>query len=142
MAIYNIFESEQEEFPNFEASFPKTEEVKESLFSSFAARLFFFLLLAADVIWAAYATVLLVVAAMFNMVTFGRRQSLVDLQAKAWLRFKRSLICAVALWVAIFSPALGVMFACTYFLMYDRAGIEEIVPTVLRSQFQEFFENA
>ena len=41
--------------------------------------------------------------------------------------------------VAIFSPSLGIMFSCTYFLMYDKAGIDEIVPSALQDQFKGFF---
>ena len=41
-------------------------------------------------------------------------------------------ILGFSLIVAIVSPALGTMFACTYFLMYDKKGIDEVVPSILQ----------
>jgi hypothetical protein len=32
------------------------------------------------------------------------------------------------------------MIACTYFVMYDKEGIEEVVPASLQEQFKEFFQ--
>jgi len=32
------------------------------------------------------------------------------------------------------------MIACTYFMMYDKKGIQEVVPRSLQEQFQEFLK--
>lgn len=128
MAIYNLHENQQLD----EATENTTSS---STFSSLAARIFFVLLLVADLIWGMYAICLLVLTSLLSVLSGFKIKRL---QQKAYLRFRRSLVCAFALFVAVFSPALGVMFACTYFLMYDKDGIDEIVPSVLRSQFKEF----
>jgi hypothetical protein len=60
---------------------------------------------------------------------------------RTFLSFKRSLVCAIALVVALFSPALGIMFSCMYFLMYDKNGVDEIVPSSLKDQFRDIFPN-
>jgi hypothetical protein len=57
-----------------------------------------------------------------------------------WTSIKRSFVCALALLVALFSPAFGIMIACTYFLMYDKAGMEEVVPSSIQSQFKDMFQ--
>ncbi|MBI3236532.1 MAG: hypothetical protein HYZ48_02320 [Chlamydiales bacterium] len=59
---------------------------------------------------------------------------------RMWLTVKRSLVCGLSLFITLFSPAFGIMIACTYFLMYDKTGIEEVVPASLQSQFKEFFK--
>jgi hypothetical protein len=58
---------------------------------------------------------------------------------KACVSVRRAFVCGLSLIVALFSPAFGIMVACTYFLMYDKAGIEEVVPRSLQEQFKEFF---
>jgi multiple antibiotic resistance protein len=114
-------------------------EGKSSLFSSLAARLFFFMLLIADMAWAVYATALFVIAFTLNLVTGFKVSLLSRFYRRRLLNWKRAFICAISLLVALFSPALGTMFACTYFLMYDKKGIEEVVPSVLQDQFRELF---
>ena len=118
---------------------PKDSQGKSTLFSSFAARLLFLLLLFADVIWGVYTTALLGVVLVLNCLTGFYFDAMRRFQMRRYLSLKRSLVCAVALVVALFSPALGTMFACTYFLMYDKKGVEEFVPGMFREQFREFF---
>lgn len=121
----------------------KTEEVSafswESFFSSFAARLFFLLLLAFDALWFCYLVSKMVVYSLFQLCFLGASSTLQNKCIKNWVSIKRSLICALSLIVALFSPAFGIMIGCTYFLMYDKKGIEEVVPTSLRSQFKDLF---
>jgi len=83
--------------------------------------------------------VLFFLASLGAMLSFGRIPFFLKLQSKCWLAIKRSFVCALALMTAVFSPAFGIMIACTYFLMYDKTGIEEIVPESLQDQFREFF---
>jgi hypothetical protein len=73
------------------------------------------------------------------MLTAGRVGYFNSLGGKAWVSLRRSLVCGVSLFIALFNPAFGIMIACTYFLMYDKSGIEEVVPSSLQSQFKEFF---
>jgi len=113
---------------------------KSSFFSSLAARLFFFLLLLGDLLWMTYGVVLLFVSTIGALITRGRTPLCIELRQNAWLTVKRSLVCAISLFIALFSPAFGIMIACTYFLMYDPQGVEEVVPSSLQSQFKEFFK--
>ena len=118
---------------------PKDSEGKSTLFSSFAARLLFLMLLFADLIWGVYTAALFGLVFVFNCLTLFHFAAMRRFQMRRYLSLKRSLVCAVALGVALFSPALGTMFACTYFLMYDKRGVEEFVPGMFREQFREFF---
>ncbi len=137
MAIYNISE-EQKKQDLSERIFDEPSKGKDRLFSSFAARFFFLFLLVIDLLWAVFSTLRLIPALLFSSLTLFRSTKFLQ---KSYLNFKRSLVCALALFVTLFSPALGIMFACTYFLMYDKAGIEEVVPAILRDQFKEFMND-
>lgn len=146
MAIYNIFDhgtlQGQKEEQLFIPQAPKAVvEEKGSFFSALAARLFFFVLLLADIIWGIYSAIALIVKAILMMVTFHKIESLKESFGRTFLSFKRSLVCAIALVVALFSPALGIMFSCMYFLMYDKNGVDEIVPSSLKDQFRDIFPN-
>ena len=107
-------------------------------FSSLAARLFFFLLFVGDLLWTCYALVLLSLSLVGMTLSFGKARYFHTLRDSAWVSLRRSLVCGVSLLIALFSPAFGIMIACTYFLMYDKSGIEEVVPSSLQSQFKEF----
>lgn len=119
------------------ASFKTSERAQ--IFSAIAARLFFLLLLIGDVIWAGYALVRFSLALIGMLVTACKMNYFKSLREKAWISLRRSLVCGISLFIAIFNPAFGIMIACTYFLMYDKSGIEEVVPSSLQSQFKEFF---
>jgi hypothetical protein len=117
-----------------------TEPVKSSFFSSFAARLFFFLLLLGDLLWLSYGLILFLFSIIGVLITRGKSSLCIELKNNAFLTLKRALVCALSLFVALFSPAFGILIACTYFLMYDPKGIEEVVPSSLQAQFKEFFK--
>jgi len=161
MAIYDIFNVEKEEASQCEVSLdpPKPEAIPSEgkptpsepdssscldiqgrgrFFSSVAARLFFFLLLIADLFWAVYAVALFLLGSVLHLLTGNRSERFHQLKGHAWISLRRSLVCGVSLFVALFSPSFGIMIACTYFLMYDKSGIEEVVPSSLQSQFKEF----
>lgn len=157
MAIYNIFDYAEKASSHATAEEGKKamhrtdlaearvgfhEEVQSSrdrFFSSLAARFFFLLLLIADVLWGVYVVSFLILISVFSVATFFKVPFLNHLLAKFYLSLKRFLVGGLSLFVALISPALGIMFACTYFLMYDKDGIEEVVPSSLRAQFKEFF---
>ncbi len=144
MAIYNIFDygtlHGQKEEQLFIPDAPKAVvEEQGSIFSALAARLFFFILLIADIAWGIYSFGALLVKLVLSMITFNKLEPLKNSLSRTYLSFKRSLVCAIALVVALFSPALGIMFSCMYFLMYDKSGVEEIVPSSLRDQFRDVF---
>jgi len=160
MAIYNIFDYQErlvsEECVPASVSPPKidleamqlhhttqllenTSSWKERFFSALAARFFFMLLLIADLLWGAYSIVLFAITSILYCGSIWQIKFLRQSLQKTWLNIKRSIVCGISLSVAIFSPALGIMFSCMYFLMYDRSGVEEIVPVSLQDQFREFF---
>lgn len=159
MAIYNIFDytekaSSQGSYDEKrghektlldEAKLGFHEEkgsLRDRVLSSLGARFFFFLLLLADLCWGVYILAGLTcffslsIATCFKVAYFKARV------AKFYLALKRFSVGALALAVALVSPALGTMFACTYFLMYDKEGIDEVVPSFLRDQFKDFFSSA
>jgi len=108
------------------------------IFSSIAARLFFLMLFIADVAWGLFTFSILVFAFLGNIMTGCAFSRIKKYCFHLWLNLRRSCVCGISLVVALFSPALGTMFACTYFLMYDKKGIEEVVPSILQDQFKEF----
>jgi hypothetical protein len=115
---------------------------KGQFFSQIAARLFFLLLLIADIVWMGYALSTLVVSCVGRVVTAGRVTAFQSWQGRKWISLRRSVVCAMALVIALFSPSFGMMVACTYFLMYDKKGIDEVFPSSLQSQFKEFMPGA
>lgn len=149
MPIYDIFEhvERQKEIGDSNLSThisdltlkDQTPDEKGHLFATIAARLFFFMLLIADIAWGILTFFLLFFSLPLNLLTAFKIYKLKSFLARRYLNLKRSAICAIALIVSLFSPALGTMIACSYFLMYDKKGIQEVVPSVLQDQFQEFF---
>lgn len=159
MAIYNIFDYYEKESTErvFQHMGPRinpdaftTNRIDEQfvvvstsgrdqIFSALAARFFFFLLLVADLVWCVWSFGAFSVKLVLNIVTFFQVAYLKKSLAKSWLSIKRSIVCAIALLIAIFSPALGIMFSCMYFLMYDKTGVDEVVPASLRDQFRDLF---
>lgn len=152
MAIYEIFDGEKgdaagdesltqgelfEHLEGFDEG--KTASLKDRLLSTVFARFFFLVLLIADLLWGVYVVSMLVVSGILYFCSGFKSTFFKTLFAKKFLSLKRFFVCGLSLLVALFSPALGVMFACTYFLMYDKKGIDEIVPGILQSQFKEFF---
>lgn len=148
MAIYDFSKAEKSRLrtspvPDYADEHTAEEEVKVvdkgRLFSAMTARLLFVVLLIADLVWTTYALVRFLFALIGGAVTAGRVPYFTKLREKAWVSLRRALVCAVSLFIATFHPAFGIMIACTYFLMYDKSGIEEVVPSSLQSQFKEFF---
>lgn len=142
MAIYDIFEKERAD----SAKAAQPEQIDQSptskrdrLFSALAARLLFILLFVADLLWSVYALILLSLTLVFSALTAGKMPFVKKLTHKFWMAFKRSLVCGLALLIALFSPAFGIMIACTYFMMYDKAGLDEVVPSSIQTQFKELF---
>jgi hypothetical protein len=159
MAIYNIFDYTEKASSNGSSDERKPFErthldeaklgfheekgsLRDRLLSSLGARFFFFLLLLADICWGVYVVLGLTLFFVLSLVTFFKISTFRMCLAKFFLSLKRFLVGALALVVALVSPALGIMFACTYFLMYDKAGIDEVVPSFLRDQFKDFFSHA
>lgn len=158
MAIYNIFDYYEKEMNSQSARNSEVKidpealtnnridehlfqesSVRSQFFSALAARVFFFLLLVADIVWGVYAVCSFAVKGVLCLLTLFQLEQLTRSLGASWLSIKRSIVCAIALLVAIFSPALGIMFSCMYFLMYDKEGIDEVVPASLKEQFQTLF---
>jgi|GEM_PF-402525 len=140
MAIYELFD--QEKIDNFNETFDHVPGKQDgdqsgdrgSFFSTLVTRVFFLLLLVADTAWFVYNCIALIIVASISRVT-GKRKLL----RKSILNLQRSAACHIALFVGLFSPPFGIMVACTYFLMYDKAGMEEVVPAPLQAQFKDIF---
>ncbi len=107
--------------------------------SKIATRFFFLFLLFLNTVWVIFATLVWVIFGVLNGVTILKVEKLKLMAIKATINLKRSAVCWVALFVSLFNPALGIMFSCLYFMMYDKMGIDEIIPPSLREQFKEFF---
>lgn len=107
--------------------------------SRLASRFFFIFLLFLNVIWLTLAIAYFACALTLNLVFLRMSIRLGQIQQKAALNMKRAAVCFVALLIALFNPALGIMFSCLYFMMYDKMGIDEIIPASLKEQFKEFF---
>lgn len=140
MAIYELFDRENPE--EFIEEFQQASEEKQKghFFSSLVTRFCFLLLLLADLAWLVYNTGVLILFAFAHLLT-GRKMGWLEKRVqKCALNFRRSLVCGLALIVGLFSPPFGIMVACTYFLMYDKAGMEEVVPTPLQSQLKDIFK--
>jgi hypothetical protein len=117
-----------------------TRSKRDRFFSSSAARLFFLFLLVADVLWTFYNVLLLAVVGLSFLISGCKLERGKPFLLKTWISFKRSLVCGISLMIALISPSFGILIACTYFLTYDPSGIEEVVPSSLRAQFKEFFQ--
>ena len=128
------------EFSSKRKNEAETPSTKHALFTTIAARLFFLILLLADIAWGFFTLLLFTSSLLANLVTGFKFLKCKKIFLKKWLNIKRFLVCGLSLIVAIVSPALGTMFACTYFLMYDKKGIDEVVPSILQDQFKEFFK--
>jgi hypothetical protein len=133
----------EEEEAFAESEMNETLQVKSNkqdrFFSALAARLFFLLLLIGSLLWTCYALIRFSFSLIGRMFTANKVNYFKALGERSWVSLRRSLVCGVSLFIALFNPALGIMVACTYFLMYDKSGIEEVVPSSLQSQFKEFF---
>jgi len=144
MAIYQIFEEVKSE--SFTEAFDKIEPTEEKkggkshFFSTFITRFCFLLLFAADTLWIAYNSILFLAALIGMLLTGGKNLFFKKIVSKSALHFRRSVTCGLALLIGLFSPPFGIMVACTYFLMYDKAGMDEVVPAPLQAQFKDIFK--
>ncbi|MDN3506876.1 MAG: hypothetical protein P0S96_06570 [Simkaniaceae bacterium] len=132
MAIHELFDQDSSEM--FNKPIEHQEEGKGSFFSTLVTRFFFLLLLIADLAWFAYTCISLLILVPVSLA----------LKKRSWLKkpmlnLQRSSACGISLFVGLFSPPFGIMVACTYFLMYDKAGMEEVVPAPLQAQFKDIF---
>ena len=140
MAIYQLFDSETEEC--VEPSRMGEDEQKggkNQFFSTLVTRLCFFLLFVGDLAWLAYNMSLFILGLVFLLFTGGKVNRIVAMVRKRRLNVCRGAVCALALIVGLVSPPFGIMIACTYFLMYDKAGMESVVPASLQAQFKNLF---
>src|SRR5690349_4097073 len=97
---------------------PTKNDTRSQIFSAVAARLLFLLLLAADFVWVCYSFFGFLYSSIGYTVTRGKVDYFKNLFDRSWITLRRSIVCGVSLMVALFSPAFGIMIACTYFLMY------------------------
>lgn len=144
MAIYQLFDSEKKE--TFTETFEYVEESANKeigrgrLFSTLVTRFCFLLLLLADSAWFIYNVAALCFTSLLFCITGGRKEKCRKMLTRSILQLCRSAVCGLSLFVGLFSPPFGIMIACTYFLMYDKAGMEEVVPGPLQAQFKDIFK--
>lgn len=149
MAIYNIFDHVEKDQMTQTSSSNEREEIPQEeryrldrFFSAITARLFFVFLFFADIVWGIYATTIFTFFLCLNIITVFRCKTLISKLKSSFLSIKRFIICAFSLIIAIFSPSLGILFSCMYFMLYDRKGIEEVVPSSLREQFEDLIPHS
>jgi len=143
MAIFELFEEEQEE-QGFTETFDPSDsgEKKEGsghLFSTLMTRGCFFLLLLGSALWIAYSLLLFACSTLGYALTLGKVSLFAKGVKKFWLTLRRALVCTLSLFLGLFCPPFGIMVACTYFLMYDKAGMDEVVPASFQAQMKEIF---
>ena len=142
MAIFQLFDQEKKQ--TFTEIFDhedheEEKEKKSNFFSTLITRFCFLLLLVANTFWFIYNIVYLSLSLLAVLVTGNRILFLKKNLRKSWLHFRRSLVCGLSLFIGLFNPPFGIMIACTYFLMYDKSGMEEVVPAPLQAQFKDIF---
>jgi hypothetical protein len=143
MAIYQLYEQESE--AELTESFDKPLErqfsgKKGPFFSTLVTRLCFLLLFAGDCLWLVWNFALLLLSLVGYCLSLGKVNFFLQGVRRSSLQFVRSVVCGLSLLIGLFSPPFGIMVACTYFLMYDKAGMEEVVPASLQAQFKEIFQ--
>jgi len=139
MAIYELFEMESPEEVFEEIKHSSEEKLGSHFFSTLVTRLCFLLLFLADAAWFVYNSVMMTLFAVAHIAT-GKKIAWLDRTLRNFaLSFRRSSVCGLSLLIGLFSPPFGIMVACTYFLMYDKAGMEEVVPAPLQAQFKDIF---
>ena len=142
MAIYQLFEEEKDiQFTEtFESAASSHTKGKGGLFSTIITRFCFLLLVVADAAWLVFNTLCVALALSATILTWGKVSFFKKRLRRFALHWRRSVVCGLALLVGLFSPPFGIMVACTYFLMYDKAGMDEVVPAPLQAQFKEIFQ--
>lgn len=153
MPIYDLFEHgdkrEQEEavfsrpvLDRFLSSGRETipSSTSTTFFAAAAARFFFFILLVVDIVWGHFSLILGTALLVLNSLSLFCVPKFRRWLRRYCLHIRRSFICGIALFIALFSPSLGMVYACVYFLMHDPKGMKEVVPSILQEQFQEIFE--
>jgi len=144
MAIFQLFEEEQiDEFTEtFDGIEPKEEKSQGGhLLSSLLTRGCFLLLLLASSAWVVYSTLMLMFSSAGFLLSFGKSSLCKRGVKKFFLMLRRSIISLLSLAIGLFSPPFGIMVACTYFLMYDKAGMDEVIPASFQAQVKEIFHN-
>ena len=156
MTIYNIFDYAEAniDIDDPESSFLNNKtgtkdnyiqdptSKKDLFLSALFARIFFLCLLIADIVWGIYSLGVFILKLLANTITLFQVKKLRISLKKTTLSVKRSIVCLIALTIAIISPALGMMFSCMYFLMYDKKGVNEIVPSSLKGHFKEILPHS
>ncbi|MBS0626919.1 MAG: hypothetical protein JSS09_01770 [Verrucomicrobia bacterium] len=92
-------------------------------------------LLFLDVIWFGFLLLKIVLCSLLQVCYLGSSAAIQMRLIKSCILVRRSLVCALCLFVALFSPSFGITIGCVYFLMYDKQGVDEMVPTALKKQF-------
>lgn len=139
MAIHQLFEEDKQEQPPSPASELEAPIQRRSFFNAFVTRLSFAFLLGADFLWLVYTLGQVLCISLLHCLLLGKNGKIAKILSRAYLSLRRALICAISLLIGLFSPSFGMMVACSYFVMYDKAGIDEVIPSSLQIQFRDLF---
>ncbi len=117
----------------------KNKGQKQTIISLISTRLIFFFLWIVNLFWLVLALLAVGLFSLLQVMTCFQSKAVQGYFNRSLKQLKRSGVCLIALLIALFNPALGIMFSCLYFMMYDKMGIDEIIPPSLKEQFKEFF---
>jgi hypothetical protein len=124
----------------FSLSKPLFYSLKDRLFSLVFIRLFFLLLFFFDLIWFSLSLPYLLFWSLNVLFTLGKIPSFKEEMKRQAIIVRRSLSLLFTLFLSVLNPNLGILVTCTYFLIYDKAGIERVVSSSLRDQCRGFFK--
>jgi hypothetical protein len=133
MSSIDVFAEEKKESEVTE----KSSTFFRSFYSFMSTRFCVLFFLVLDVAWFIFSLSKMMLYTLLHVVFIGSSSVLKNSLIKSCTSTRRSLVCGLCLLLSLCSPALGVMVGCAYFLMYDKTGIEEIVPNTLKKQFKE-----
>ena len=110
------------------------------LISSFSIRFFLLFLWLINFLWIIQSVCLSLLYLLAMLCSWRKRKIFREQSKKKGLALRRSIACAVALFLAFVNPSFGILVGCTYFLMYDKAGVEDVLPSSLQKQCRNLFK--
>jgi predicted PurR-regulated permease PerM len=135
MAIHELFPQEDVSIKKETLIFtPKSFSFSSSLMT----RLFSLFLLSICLIWTLFAVTAFCISFMLNTVSAFLVPILKRGIKRRFSNVRRSVLCTFCLMIALVSPSFGMMVGCSYFLMHDKEGIDQVIPRSLRGYFKQF----
>ena len=142
MAIYDFLNAEKGELDSatdLNTLSAPTIPQGSKWFSLVATRMFFLLLLLADILWGCYAALLSILSFCGLLLTGFKAQGFKVVHRNALISLRRSMVCGVSLFVALFSPSFGIMVACTYFSCTTNRESKRLYRPLCKRRSKSFF---